>query len=74
MVLLANIQHYSANPVTRKPGAATSALVWVWLFIPLHRIYQTVATKRSMIAGNVLPPTRADIYRNQEESDLIKTD
>ena len=38
------------------------------------RIYQTVATKRSMIAGNVLPPTRADIYRNQEEPDLIKTD
>jgi cyclopropane-fatty-acyl-phospholipid synthase len=28
------------------------------------RIYQTVATKRAMIAGNVLPPTRADIYRD----------
>jgi cyclopropane-fatty-acyl-phospholipid synthase len=26
------------------------------------RIYQTVATKRAMIAGNVLPPTRADLY------------
>jgi cyclopropane-fatty-acyl-phospholipid synthase len=30
------------------------------------RIYQTVATKRSMIAGNVLPPTRADLYRDQQ--------
>jgi cyclopropane-fatty-acyl-phospholipid synthase len=29
------------------------------------RIYQTVATKRAMIAGNVLPPTRADIYQKQ---------
>ena len=28
------------------------------------RIYQTVATKRAMIAGNVLPPTRADLYRD----------
>jgi len=27
------------------------------------RIYQTVATKRAMIAGSVLPPTRADLYR-----------
>ena len=27
------------------------------------RIYQTVATKRAMVAGNVLPPTRADIYQ-----------
>lgn len=26
------------------------------------RIYQTVATKRANIAGNVLPPTRSDIY------------
>ena len=26
------------------------------------RIYQTVATKRAMIAGNVLPPTRSDLY------------
>ena len=26
------------------------------------RIYQTVATKRAMISGNVLPPTRADLY------------
>ena len=29
------------------------------------RIYQTVATKRSMIAGNVLPPTRSDLYTGQ---------
>jgi cyclopropane-fatty-acyl-phospholipid synthase len=27
------------------------------------RIYQTVATKRAMISGNVLPPTRADLYQ-----------
>ena len=27
------------------------------------RIYQTVATKRAMVAGNVLPPTRADLYQ-----------
>lgn len=26
------------------------------------RIYQTVATKRPMIAGDVLPPTRSDLY------------
>ena len=30
------------------------------------RIYQTVATKRAMIAGNVLPPTRADLYLDQQ--------
>ncbi|MEN8109102.1 MAG: cyclopropane-fatty-acyl-phospholipid synthase family protein [Pseudomonadota bacterium] len=29
------------------------------------RIYQTVATKRAMIAGNVLPPTRSDLYSDQ---------
>jgi len=33
------------------------------------RIYQTVATKRAMIAGNVLPPTRSDLYRNQTPTD-----
>ena len=30
------------------------------------RIYQTVATKRAVIAGQVLPPTRADIYHQQQ--------
>ena len=29
------------------------------------RIYQTVATKRAMIAGNVLPQTRSDLYPDQ---------
>lgn len=29
------------------------------------RIYQTVATKRAMIAGNMLPPTRSDLYSDQ---------
>ncbi|MGB7933539.1 MAG: cyclopropane-fatty-acyl-phospholipid synthase family protein [Gammaproteobacteria bacterium] len=30
------------------------------------RIYQTVATKRAMIAGNVLPQTRTDLYRDRQ--------
>jgi cyclopropane-fatty-acyl-phospholipid synthase len=30
------------------------------------RIYQTVATKRAMIAGNALPQTRDDIYSDQQ--------
>jgi cyclopropane-fatty-acyl-phospholipid synthase len=36
------------------------------------RIYQTVATKRPMVAGNVLPQTRGDIYLNQQEQPRLK--